>query len=70
MHQVQIDCLGYAFPYDDVKPELNMESEISGTISFDNAKVIRLYVGGQDSGDDEQSDKQHAPDSASHVTSL
>ncbi|RYZ13747.1 MAG: hypothetical protein EOO70_08305, partial [Myxococcaceae bacterium] len=31
VHEVQVDHMGYTFPYDDVKPDFN--SEVSGTIS-------------------------------------
>ena len=46
VHEVQVDHMGYTFPYDDVKPDFN--SEVSGTISGDNPKVLRIYAGGRD----------------------
>jgi hypothetical protein len=45
--------MGYAFPYDDVKPDFN--SEVSGTISGDHPSALRIYVGGRDLGVGQQS---------------
>jgi hypothetical protein len=48
VHEVQVDHMGYTFPYDDVKPDFN--SEVSGTISGENPSALRIYVGGRDLG--------------------
>jgi hypothetical protein len=52
---VQVDHMGYTFPYDDVKPDFN--SEVSGTISGENPSALRIYVGGREAGD---GDGQHS----------
>jgi hypothetical protein len=48
VHEVQVDHMGYTFPYDDVKPDFN--SEVSGTISGENPSALRIYIGGRDLG--------------------
>ena len=53
VHEVQVDHMGYTFPYDDVKPDFN--SEVSGTISGENPSVLRIYVGGRDVKDGQKS---------------
>lgn len=53
LHQVQTDHQGYAFPYDDVKPDAS--SEVSGLFSGDNPRVLRIVVGGYSSGDEQES---------------
>jgi hypothetical protein len=53
VHEVQVDHMGYTFPYDDVKPDFN--SEVSGTISGKNPSVVRIFVGGRELGSGPQS---------------
>jgi hypothetical protein len=55
VHQVQIDHLGYAFAYDDVTPNiLSPGAGVSGTISTEGVRVLRITVGGPDSKDAQQ----------------
>ncbi|KAL1585954.1 hypothetical protein WHR41_04899 [Cladosporium halotolerans] len=46
LHQVQTDHQGYAFPYDDVKPD--PASKVSGLIAGDNPRILRIIVGGHE----------------------
>jgi len=63
VHEVQVDHMGYTFPYDDVKPDFN--SEVSGTISGENPSALRIYVGGRDLGGGPQSSACYTCDSSS-----
>lgn len=62
LHQVQVHNLGYAFPYDDVKPDFRAESEVSGTITAENPSVFRIFVGGSGQADAQH---QHEPEGPS-----
>lgn len=63
VHEVQVDHMGYTFPYDDVKPDFN--SEVSGTVSGENPSVLRIHVGGRDLGGGQQSSVCYTCDSSS-----
>ena len=66
VHEVQVDHMGYTFPYDDVKPDFN--SEVSGTISGENPSALRIYVGGRESGGgQQQSSACYTCDSSSYA---
>jgi hypothetical protein len=68
VHEVQMDHMGYTFPYDDVKPDFN--SEVSGTISGENPSAFRIYVGGRDFGGSQQSSACCSADSSSPYYSV
>lgn len=65
LHQVQVHNFGYVFPYDDVKPDLKPESEVSGTITAENPSVFRIFVGGSGQAGAQQ---QHEPEVPSDDT--
>jgi hypothetical protein len=61
VHSVQIDHLGYTFAYDDVKPNISSPAaEVSGTVSTEGVRVLRIIVGGPNSENTQQVDSSNA----------
>lgn len=60
---MQIDHHGYTFAYDDVKPNMSSpDAEVSGTLSTEGVRVLRIVVGGLDSNDGQQTQPSDYPE--------
>lgn len=59
---MQIDHRGYTFAYDDVKPNMFSDAEVSGTLSTEGVRVLRIIVGGPDSTDEQQAGPSYTPE--------